>query len=102
MDLGIEGRVILVVSANEADLAACGDLLAAEGAICVCVDHLEGAVDTVIAEHGRLDAVIAHLSIRRSSTLLDADLEQLEEAFSEVEAVAGAYRAAARAMGPHG
>jgi len=102
VDLGIDKRVFVVASRNEEDLAACGDVLGAEGAVVVGVDSIDGAVSEVIAGHGRLDGVIAHLRHERPRQLLDADLQELESAWAEVEAIAGAYREAAEAMAIQG
>ncbi|MCU1344495.1 MAG: 3-oxoacyl-(acyl-carrier-protein) reductase [Acidimicrobiia bacterium] len=102
MDLGLAGRVIVVAAADGAEGAACAATLSGEGATVVVADQLSQAADAVrrtIAEHGRLDAVVACTPQQWELSITDVvDVSSLYDVWSSVEAIVEAFRAAVPSM----
>lgn len=101
MDLGLNNRIAVVAAVDADDRAACAATLGAEGCQVVTVETLGSAataVEGVLREQGRIDAVVMYLPIHSGRAALGSGLEALYESWSAVEAVAAAFRAAVPAM----
>lgn len=101
MDLGLNNRIAVVAAVDADDRAACAATLGVEGCQVVTVETLgsaAAAVERVLREQGRIDAVVMYLPIHSGRAALGSGLEALYESWSAVEAVAAAFRAAVPAM----
>jgi NAD(P)-dependent dehydrogenase (short-subunit alcohol dehydrogenase family) len=105
VQLGLQDRIVVIASADPADRDACAAALTDEGARVVPVAALDEAtaeVQRVIREHGRIDGVVVYLPVTAGSSLLAADVAELLSAWTPVEALAEAFRAALPAMTEQG
>ena len=102
MELGLEGRVVLLVGSADAELALLASVLEAEGALTSTSPVAGGSLERVLVTQGRLDAVVVLAQMRPGTELLEAGLDGLEQRWEELEELAGLYRAAGSLMASAG
>jgi 3-oxoacyl-[acyl-carrier protein] reductase len=92
VDLGMQGRVVLLASDDRVDREACAAVLRGEGA-----DVLTATVRDAADQAAGVDAVVVLLPVS-TSAVLDAGLSDLREDWGQLEAVAAAFQAAVPTM----
>lgn len=103
MNLGLEGRVVVVAAEAHPDRASCGAALTAEGCHVRAASSLaeaETEVDRAVQVHGRIDGVVLYAPQSRPRDA--SSLEELYDSWRLVEAAVAAFQHAAAAMTQRG
>jgi NAD(P)-dependent dehydrogenase (short-subunit alcohol dehydrogenase family) len=102
VELGLGGRVVLLVGPTIDELELLARRLEAEGAGTTTSDRVDAALAQALAEHGHVDAVVGLLGEELGTELLGAELGALEGRWRGLEELAGLYREAGALMAAAG
>ena len=102
MDLGLNGRVVLVITPNLNDRQALEQLLADEGAVVAGASAPAGALEALFHQHGRIDGLVLGLPQSGPSSVATSSVEELDAAWSHVVDLVDTMRTASQAMAAGG